>query len=159
MRHPGFDFAVIPDVIDGSEKENDDLIDQWPFGTHGSPVWHVHESIDRLIKLCKKWPRVCLGSSGEYSSIGKIKWWLRMDEAFAAICDKDHQPITKLHGLRILDPAIFQHIPLKSGDSTNLARNHSGKRAGHFIIKQYIEDHNSSCRWERKIKENEEPLF
>jgi hypothetical protein len=28
--HPGFDFAIIPDVIDGSEEENDDLMAQWP---------------------------------------------------------------------------------------------------------------------------------
>jgi hypothetical protein len=29
--HPGFDFAIIPDVIDGSEEENDDLLAEWPF--------------------------------------------------------------------------------------------------------------------------------
>ena len=29
--YPGFDFAMIPDVIDGSEEENDDLLAEWPF--------------------------------------------------------------------------------------------------------------------------------
>src|SRR5262249_34967738 len=28
--HPGFDFAIIPDVIEGSEEENDDLLAEWP---------------------------------------------------------------------------------------------------------------------------------
>jgi hypothetical protein len=36
-RIPSCDFAVIPDVIDGDEEENDELLDQWPlprwFGT------------------------------------------------------------------------------------------------------------------------------
>jgi len=40
--HPGFDFAIIPDVIDGSEEENDDLLAEWPF-FDGVPVYHLHE--------------------------------------------------------------------------------------------------------------------
>ncbi len=28
--HPGFDWALIPDVIDGDEDQNNALIDQWP---------------------------------------------------------------------------------------------------------------------------------
>jgi hypothetical protein len=28
--HPGFDWAVIPDVIDGDENENDALVKVWP---------------------------------------------------------------------------------------------------------------------------------
>ena len=30
-RYPAFDFAVIPDVIDGDEKANDDLLNQFPW--------------------------------------------------------------------------------------------------------------------------------
>lgn len=33
-RHPGFDFAVVPDVIDGSEDENDLLAEAWPLPRH-----------------------------------------------------------------------------------------------------------------------------
>ncbi|HGF0958712.1 TPA: class I SAM-dependent methyltransferase [Yersinia enterocolitica] len=33
------------------------------------------------------------------------------------------QPITKLHGLRMLNPTIFTRLPLASADSTNVARN------------------------------------
>lgn len=43
--HPGFDWAIIPDVIDGSEQENDDLLTDWPWSEHGVPVWHFHESL------------------------------------------------------------------------------------------------------------------
>lgn len=40
--HPGFDFALIPDVIDGNETENDALVGSWSLGTAGVPVWHMH---------------------------------------------------------------------------------------------------------------------
>jgi hypothetical protein len=40
--HPGFDFAIIPDVIDGSEEENDDLMGEWPF-FDGVPDYHLHD--------------------------------------------------------------------------------------------------------------------
>ena len=38
--HLGFDFAIIPGVIDGSEEENDDLLAEWPF-FEGVPVYHL----------------------------------------------------------------------------------------------------------------------
>ncbi|MDV7393143.1 hypothetical protein RZS08_17350, partial [Arthrospira platensis SPKY1] len=50
-RHPGFDWALIPDVIDGSEKDNDALLEQWPSELRGVPVWHLHESLERLQRL------------------------------------------------------------------------------------------------------------
>jgi len=38
-RHPGFDWAIIPDVIDGDEAANDALVTAWPFGmVVGVPV-------------------------------------------------------------------------------------------------------------------------
>ena len=41
--HPGFDFAIIPDVIDGGEAENEALLDEWPHGDfYGVPVWHMN---------------------------------------------------------------------------------------------------------------------
>lgn len=60
-RHPGFDWAVIPDVIDGDESANDRLLGDWPFGKNtGVPVWHFHESMDRLARLAGEWPRPLL---------------------------------------------------------------------------------------------------
>jgi hypothetical protein len=126
-RYPNFDFAVIPDVIDGSEQDNDALLDEWPWrltAPHvGAPVWHLHESFERLDKLVSQWPRICLGSSGDFAQIGTQKWWNRMGEAMNVICDKSGRPCTKIHGLRMLDPEIFSRFPFASADSTNIARN------------------------------------
>jgi hypothetical protein len=126
MQYPGFDFAVIPDVIDGDEQANDDLVAQWPWGDWdkhvGAPVWHLHESMTRLFRLASGFPRICIGSSGEYAVIGSKKWWVRMDEAMN-ILTKLGRPITKIHGLRMLDPEIFTRFPFASADSTNIGRN------------------------------------
>jgi hypothetical protein len=123
-RHPGFDWAVIPDVIEGSEAENDALADKWPFPRHqGAVVWHVNESIDRLKRLASEWPRVCIGSSGEWDVSTPRRFLGRAYQAIGAICDGDNRPICKLHGLRMLNPAIFSKLPLSSADSTNVARN------------------------------------
>lgn len=127
--YPSFDFAVIPDVIDGDEKANDALLDDWPWrgtakgGWIGAPVWHLHESTNRLLRLATEWPRVCFGSSGEYSSVGDARWWRRVSEAMSVICNSNGTPITKIHGLRMLNPKVFSKLPFSSADSTNIARN------------------------------------
>ena len=56
--HPKVAFFVIPDVVDGGERDNDALINEVPKMFYGkaTPVWHLHESIDRLIELCREWP-------------------------------------------------------------------------------------------------------
>jgi len=122
-RHPAFDWAIIPDVIDGDEDANDELIEDWPSHLGGIPVWHMHESLDRLARLCKEWRRVALGSSGKFAKVGDARWWARMREAMDVACDSDGRPITRLHGLRMLDPKIFKKLPLASADSTNAVRN------------------------------------
>ena len=122
--HPIFDFAVIPDVIDGDESANDALLNEWPFKKHvGAPVWHMHESFDRLVRLCRQWPRVCIGSSGQYATVGTAEWWFRMSQAMDRIVDSNGYPIAKIHGLRMLNPKVFTKLPLASADSTNIARN------------------------------------
>jgi hypothetical protein len=159
MRHPGFDFAVIPDVIDGDEDENDALVSEWPHGRVGAPVWHMHESIERLHRLCLAWPVVCLGSSGDFSAVGSLAWWSRMTEAMDAVCDKAGFPIAKLHGLRMLNPEVFKHLPLASADSTNIGRNVGidkswtgsyapmTKEARASVIRRRIEHTNGAQRW------------
>lgn len=122
--HPGFDFAVVPDVIEGTEDENDRLAAAWPFPRHqGAVVWHINESIDRLRRLASEWPRVCIGSSGEWDVSAPRRFLGRATQAIGAICGDDDRPICKLHGLRMLNPAIFSKLPLSSADSTNVARN------------------------------------
>lgn len=123
-RQPSCDFAVIPDVIDGTEADNDALLAEWPLPRwFGAPVWHLHESLARLECLADNYPRVCLGSSGEFAQIGTRRWWLRMNEAMRAICDDAGQPRCRLHGLRMLDPDVFSRFPFASADSTNIGRN------------------------------------
>jgi hypothetical protein len=117
------DFCVIPDVIDGDEQANDRLVREWPHGDGiGAPVWHLHESLTRLQRLVWKWPRVCLGSSGAYSTPGTESWWNRMEEAMAVACDGSGIPFAKLHGLRMMDPDLYR-IPFHSVDSTSVGRN------------------------------------
>lgn len=122
-KHPAFDWALIPDVIDGSEKDNDRLIAEWPFPLCGVPVWHLHESLERLLRLVEKWPRIALGSSGVYSKPGNNLWWIRMRSVLDNLVDTDRNLITKLHGLRMLNPKLTKLIPFSSADSSNIARN------------------------------------
>lgn len=118
-------WAVIPDVIDGDEDANDALIEEWPFSKRGAPVWHMHESLDRLERLTADWPLVCLGSSGQYAAVGTTRWHGRMIEAMQAACDDGGRPRAALHMLRGL-ALCGSAYPFASADSTNIARNHAG---------------------------------
>lgn len=156
-RIPSCDFAVIPDVIDGDEAANDALLNEWPLPRwFGAPVWHMHESFDRLERLAAEWHRVCIGSSGEYATVGSADWWVRMGQAMRVICDDMGRPVCKLHGLRMLDPGVFTRFPFASADSTNIGRNvgidahwktgsylPAGKPARAAVMRQRIESHNA----------------
>lgn len=156
--HPGFDWAIIPDVIDGDESENDSLLTEWPFAKwQGVPVWHMHESLDRLRRLAAEWPRLALGSSGQFKTPGADPWWHRMAEAMGAVC-VNGKPVTKLHGLRMLDPQIFTFLPLSSADSANAAINAGSlSRFGQYkppsaalratVLMDRIEQHQSAPIW------------
>ena len=160
-RHPGFDWALIPDVIKGSEADNDALLADWPRHIRGVPVWHMHESIDRLVRLGNEWQTVALGSSGQWATPGSADWWERMNVAMNALCDWRGFPPCRLHGLRMLDPEIFSHLPLSSADSTNAAVNAgslsrfgmytpptSSQRAA--VIAERIESQNSAAVFQTK---------
>jgi len=122
-------WAVIPDVIAGSEEDNDRLVDEWPFGDRGAPVWHLHESLDRLRLLVEEWPLVCIGGSHEFPNLGSRSWTARMAEAMDAACDERGVPRARLHLLRGLAFSGGPY-PLFSADSTNIARNHAGSNDG-----------------------------
>jgi hypothetical protein len=157
--HPGFDWALIPDVIDGTEAENDAMIRDWPADIRGVPVWHMHESVERLLHLAQDWEIVALGSSGQWSHPGSNAWWDRMTEVMDLLtAGRNGRPPCKLHGLRMLNPKIFSVLPLASADSTNASVNSgsksrfgmyvpptSGQRAS--IIAERIESLNSAPRW------------
>lgn len=163
-RHPGFDWALIPDVIEGDEASNDALLRDWPREIEGVPVWHMHESIDRLVRLGHEWRVVALGSSGQWATPGTAPWWQRMSDAMGALCDEHGRPPCRLHGLRMLDPKVFGQLPLASADSTNAAVNSgsisrfgmytpptSSQRAA--VIAERIEAHNSAPIWLHQPKQ------
>ncbi len=124
LEHPTT-WAAIPDVIDGSEEDNDRLLVHWyarrmPKG--GAPVWHLHESLDRLRYLSIGYERVCFGSSGQYAVVGTDKWHRRVSEAFDAIADDGRVPwIHMLRGMALSG----SHYPFASVDSTDVAQNHN----------------------------------
>jgi hypothetical protein len=157
---PACDFAVIPDVIDGDEAENDAPLAEWPLPVwFGAPVWHMHESMQRLERLAAKYPRVCIGSSGEFAAIGTTQWWGQIARAMRVVCDDDGRPLCKLHGLRMLNPEIFTRLPFASADSTNIGRNIGidqawrgtysppTKEARAQVMRSRIESHNAPARW------------
>lgn len=171
-RYPGYDFAVVPDVIDGNECENDALLAEWPYPRHeAAAVWHLHESLDRLARLAAEWPRVALGSSGNYATIGSRAWWNRISEAMGIVCDTDGFAKTKLHGLRMLDPDVFSRLPFASADSTNIGRNvgiDSKWRGGYLpatkearasLMRSRIESRNGAATWTGSVPEFEMMLF
>lgn len=158
---PSCDFAVVPDVIDGSEADNDALLAEWPLPRwFGAPVWHMHESFDRLERMAYEWPRVCIGSSGDFAVIGTADWWSQISKAMRVICDDEGRPITRLHGLRMLNPEIFTRLPFASADSTNIGRNIGIDSAwtGSYqpptkemraqLMRSRIEAHNAPDRWD-----------
>jgi hypothetical protein len=120
-------WAVIPDCIGGSEEDNDLLIAKsiQVFGgmRQIAPVWHMHESLDRLAKLVVWFDRVCIGSSGVYATVNSPAWNDRMNEAFNRICRGSGRPAAWIHMLRGMSLSGSPY-PFSSVDSTDVARNH-----------------------------------
>lgn len=160
---PNCDWALVPDVIGGTAEENDTLLGEWPHGKAlGVPVYHLHEPVERLAQLAGNWPRVAIGSSGDYWQVGSAAWWRRIGEIMPAICDLRGRPRCRLHGLRMLDWRIFTYLPLASADSCNVGIN-CGREAklfevdpvaGATVIASRIEAHNSSSSWGKKCRES-----
>lgn len=165
-QHPGFDFCLIPDVIDGDENDNLKMLGRWQqrmhhLSKHGVPVWHLHEDLAHLQTLIHCNDRVAFGSSGMYAQPGSEKWWERMSEAMAVACDERGRPKTKFHGLRMLSPTIYSHIPFASADSTNVAQNVGIDKRWHgpyqpvskaqraLVLADRIESHVAAARWSR----------
>lgn len=118
---PSVAWFLAPDAIDGDERANDDLLYSCPRDLRPwcVPVFHLHESLARLKRLCWEYPRVALGSSGPFRHPGSRPWWERMGEVFAAIPARSK---VKIHGLRMVDPRIVARCPFASVDSTTAGR-------------------------------------
>ena len=156
-------WAVIPDVIEGTDEENDALIAAWPFADRGAPVWHLHESIDRLVRLTDEWPRVCFGSSGQYATVGSPEWHARVSDAFDALA-KRHQRLPWIHMLRGMALAGGPY-PFASLDSTNVARNHAGNHTRATAAKdakamaEGIDARQCPARWTQRNEGEQQGLF
>jgi hypothetical protein len=123
----------------------------------------LHESLRRLQRLTKHWPRVAIGSSGVYATPGTAIWRKRMTEAMQVCCDQSGIPRARIHGLRMLNPALFCLFPLSSADSTNVSRNvqldrkwigpytPSSKKVRGLVLVDRIESHNSASRWSPRV--------
>jgi len=161
--HPGFDWCLIPDKIGGTVQENAKLINDWmvhyanAWRVNSVPVWHLHEPIEWLEWLAGMYRTVALGSSGQWRQPGTEPWWGRVNQAMKAVC-LNGRPRCRIHGLRMLDPAIFSRLPFASADSTNAAMNAgSTSRFGSYpppeawqratVIADRIEAFNSSPAW------------
>ena len=161
---PATDWVVIPDVISGTEQQQDELLAQWPFGgtkVSGSPVWHTNESLRRLERLTATFNHICIGSGpGHYP--GDQQWWMKMHQAFDLLCDSRDVPTVKVHLLRGLNVALFTKLPLASADSTTVGRNLDDQQwngSGYkpvsihgraMVLLDRIESYNSPTNWERK---------
>lgn len=117
-------WAVIPDEVEGDEGVQETLLGQWPHGERGAPVYHMHEPIERLVRLSEAWPRVCIGSSAEYAEVLSPAWQRRMDEAWREL-SKRHRRTPNIHMLRGMQ-LVRHRWPFASVDSTDIARNHAG---------------------------------
>lgn len=163
-RHPAVQWALIPDVIDGTEDDNQTLLLNWPGHLPGVPVYHMHESLERAEWLASTYRIVAIGSSGQWPTPGTDSWWDRMAEIMSVVCDEDGRPRTKLHGLRMLNPAIFHRLPLASADSTNASQNNVVNRFGMYppptagqranVIADRIEAHQSAAVWVARDQQN-----
>lgn len=140
QKHPSFDFALIPDVIMGTEVENNLLLDEWDDKLIGVPVFHLGESVDRFLMLADRYNKVAFGSTDLWSRNGSREWWKNMADFMDAVTDEDGNLPCKVHGLRMLDPKLFQYLPLHSGDSTNAVVN------GHICMKKGV--YPSLERWQ-----------
>jgi hypothetical protein len=112
--HPGR-WAIIPDSPGAPSQLNDALLNEWPFGQKGAPLWHMDGPIERLLRLCEKYDRVCLGWTGP--KVGSPDYHERMAEVGRALGNR--WPV--IHMMR--GTAVAFDYPFDSADSTSLAQN------------------------------------
>jgi len=143
LGHPH--WAVVPDVIGGAVEQQRNLHDGWPYPLAlGAPVWHLNLPLEFLFELVDRWPRVCLGSSGQFWNVGGPEWCARMDEVFNALARRDRF-LPNIHGLRMLSQ--IRHWPMASADSTNVAQNFKAKRISAESMAHEIDGTNGPVRW------------
>jgi hypothetical protein len=117
--HPGYQFSILPDVINGTEEENDELLQQYKLPC-GVPVFHQGESLARLNRLAQSYSTVAISSVEK--SIPSISFNSWINGVFQSLTDELGVPRVKVHGLRMLNPEIFTRFPFASADSSYLGQ-------------------------------------
>ena len=124
--HPNFQWALIPDVIDGTENENKENVDfvmkKKNFYSY-VPVWHLHASWDLLNYYISNFPIIAIGSSGRYRTPNSKDWHIRMVDVFDKLVDTNNNLRTKVHGLRMMNPTLQNEYPFTSVDSCYVGLN------------------------------------
>lgn len=141
-------WAVVPDVIGGSVEDQRGLLRSWPWqlGRHNAcPVWHLDKPLSYLCELVDGWPKVALGSAGEYWEVGSDKWARRMDEAFNELA-RVFRVMPWIHGMRMLGQHS-ERWPLASADSTNVAQNFKRNSGCAECMAAPIDSRQPSARW------------
>lgn len=112
-------WAIMPDSPAAPSQLNDGLLNDWPFGDRGAPVWHMDGPIERLARLCERYPRVCLGWIGDPKKepVGCEAYFRKMEEV-ARLMGNTWHPLHMLRGT-----LVAWQFPFISVDSTSLAQN------------------------------------
>lgn len=113
-------WAVIPDAPGAPSQLNDSLLPEWPFGrSKGAPLWHMDGPLERLLRLCERYDRVCLGWTGvgKDKAVGCEAWFRRMDEIAPLLGNQ--WPV--LHMMRGV--LVAREYPFDSADATSGAQN------------------------------------
>lgn len=135
--------VVVPDVIDGDELANDEMLTDFTGAMleagvfipaeRQMVVWHMHESLDRLTGLIEGgYHYIAIGSSGAYAQVGTPSWHARIREAFDHIerfCAESEGAYVRpwIHMMRAQSEA--HRYPFDSADSCSLAVNHCRYKA------------------------------
>jgi len=143
--------AVIPDVIDAGSQEQDALIREWPHGPKGAPVWHMDEPVDRLVRLSEAWPRVCIGSTGEFWRVLSDPWRARMDQAWNAL-SAVHARTPNVHMLRGMQLSGLEW-PFASVDSTDVAQNHNRPQNTPRSLADRWDASQAAPRWQARAQQ------
>ena len=120
-------WAVIPDVIDGTVEDQKTISSSWPYPKHLSAiVWHMHLPLDWLREIIDNYPRFCFGSSGQYWKVGNADWSRRADQAWEIIEKSNARPwVHMMRGLKLSK----ERWPFASADSTNVARHYRERKS------------------------------
>ena len=151
-------WAIIPDVIDGSVEEQKLLLRSFRHLPKHlvAPVWHMSLSVDWLLELADNYERFCFGSSGSYWQVGSDSWCRRADEAWNALTLRGHK--SWVHMLRGLSLSGDKY-PFASADSTNVARNFKTKGAEVCPERMARRIDAVQCPLTWSIKETQKDLF